>query len=248
MAGSTLIAQLKKVLKIRGLTYKALASSLGMSEAGVKRAFAHETFTVGRVEEICRLLGMTFADLIKLDETATERDTMHLSEEQEQALASDEKLLCLCYLLLRGMQPADVVAAYKFDAKDLPPLLSQLDRLGLVQRNAFDIMRPLKSPNFIWREGGPLFERYWAQVKNEFLDHDFQTDSTHLTFYAERLSPSSLAILRKKIDALVREFHDLGRLDRIAGDAALEDSVWFLTACRPWHFSEVAKFKRVKGA
>ena len=87
-----LVSTLKRRLKIQGMTYRDLASALGMSEASVKRMFAQGRFNLERVVEISNLLGFTLAELTH--EAAIGENRLHtLSEAQEKELVSDEKLL-----------------------------------------------------------------------------------------------------------------------------------------------------------
>ncbi len=63
-----IIATLKKLLKMKGLTYQALASSLGISESSVKRIFSEEKFSLKRLEQVCHILEMTVSELFHVME------------------------------------------------------------------------------------------------------------------------------------------------------------------------------------
>ena len=246
MVKGTLVDHLKKALKSRGVTYRDLARELGMSEAGVKRAFSRGSFTIQRFEEICRLLGLTLVDLAKAAEMEIERDTMRVSVDQELELASDDKVFCFCYLILTGLQPAQIIRHFDFTPDEAARLVTRLSRAKLIERTLGDEVRPLKSPGFIWSEGGPLATKHWPLVRQEFLDWSFQgAPASNMTFFSDSLSPSSVALLRKKIDRLVHEFHELAHMDRMAGEAEREQ-IWFLTAYRPWIFSAVSRYRRSK--
>ena len=89
---SQAISTVKRQLRAQGLTYRDVASRLGLSEASVKRVFARETFTVERLAQIARLLGFTLAEL--LAESASEVPRLRvLTSDQEAKLVGDEKLL-----------------------------------------------------------------------------------------------------------------------------------------------------------
>ena len=53
---------LKRCLKARGMTYASLAVALELSEASVKRLFSSGSFTLKRVEQICRVLDLDFLE------------------------------------------------------------------------------------------------------------------------------------------------------------------------------------------
>ena len=50
-----IVAELKRALRERGLTYTDVAKKLGLSVASVKRLFAGGELTLTRVEQICEL-------------------------------------------------------------------------------------------------------------------------------------------------------------------------------------------------
>ena len=52
----TLVKVLKRTLKGNGVTYAALARSLHMSEANVKRMFSTASLSITRVEAICQVV------------------------------------------------------------------------------------------------------------------------------------------------------------------------------------------------
>ena len=63
MDAAALVDALKRVLKARGLTYADIARGLDLSEASVKRIFSKRDFTLERLDEVCRLAGIDFAEL-----------------------------------------------------------------------------------------------------------------------------------------------------------------------------------------
>ena len=48
-----MLETLKRCLRARGVTYRSLGRSLGLSESSVKRLFADESFTLARLERVC---------------------------------------------------------------------------------------------------------------------------------------------------------------------------------------------------
>ena len=61
-----LVALLKTELKTAGITYAQVAQRLGMAESSVKRMFSKSgDMPLSRIDEICRVLNMDFADLAR---------------------------------------------------------------------------------------------------------------------------------------------------------------------------------------
>ena len=87
MSESALIVDvLKKLLKARGLTYRDLGRRLQLSEASVKRVFAHRTFTLQRLEQVCQAIDISVGELARMASDAGERSAQSLTLAQEQAL------------------------------------------------------------------------------------------------------------------------------------------------------------------
>ena len=60
------IVEVLNILKDAGLTYASLGKRINLSEASVKRIFAQRTFSLKRLEQVCRALEMGIADLVKM--------------------------------------------------------------------------------------------------------------------------------------------------------------------------------------
>lgn len=87
-----LVAALKKELKNAQMTYADLAQALGMAESSVKRMLAKGDMPLSRIDAICRVLTLDFADLAHRVADA-QPQLKQLSQEQERAVVGDKKLL-----------------------------------------------------------------------------------------------------------------------------------------------------------
>ena len=61
-----LLLTIKRLFKQHGLTYKAVAAALAVSEASIKRMFRDEQLSLQRLEQIAKLLGYSLAELVTL--------------------------------------------------------------------------------------------------------------------------------------------------------------------------------------
>ena len=107
-----LVNTLKKLLKVRGQTYRQIAQGLELSEASIKRLFATGNFTLARLEQVCLLMGLEIADLVKMADTEKCR-LSELTEVQEQELVSDQKLLLVAFLVINGWSYDNISNQYK---------------------------------------------------------------------------------------------------------------------------------------
>ena len=76
--------------------------------------------------------------------------------------------------------------------------------------------------------------------KTEFLEADFDAAGGIMKFETAELSESSIKIISRKIEKLVKEFDDLVELD-MALPLERKQSVGLLLALRPWVFSLLAE-------
>ena len=151
-----LVEALKKLLKARGVTYRALAAGLRLSEPSIKRLFSERTFTLQRLEEVCQFLEVDFFELAKLARGAAST-VDEMSIEQEKILAGDSKLLGVFYLVFNDWQPDDIFERYVLTRAEVTRLLLRLEKLGLVEVMPGDKVK-LRVPSAMpmpsrWSEG-----------------------------------------------------------------------------------------------
>ncbi len=207
-----LISTLKKVLKSRGRTYADLALGLGLSEASIKRLFSEKTFTLQRLEEICRLLDMDIFELARMARGESE-SLRQMSVVQEELLAGDRKLLGVFYLLLNNREMADILRDYELTEPECIRLMVKLDRAGLIELLPGNRVRLRVSRQVRHRPNGPLRQKLGEAMVSDFLSVRFDEHGGHFRFEVGELSASSAAMLQRKLDRLAAEFYELSELD-----------------------------------
>lgn len=230
-----ILAALKKCLRAKGLTYRDVASAVDLSEASVKRLFSEQSFSLKRLEDICRYLDMNFYELARLTRMHTDEETTELSAEQEKALADNPMLLAYFYLLLNGWSTKRIASHYELDELHQTRYLVRLDRLKLIELLPGNRVRLLTGRSISWRPGGPVRKTFEQQVKQEFLKSRFSRDDEMIRFESGELSDVSIRILRRKLEKFGQEFDDLAELD-INLPADKKKSVGLMLALRPWAY------------
>ena len=234
-----LVATLKYVLRSKGLTYRDVAAALELSEASVKRIFADKSFSLARLEQICQFLEMSIYELARLSAHQDQHPVTTLTIEQETALANEPRLLLCFYLLINGWTPSRIKKRLGMNATQTTGAIAKLHRLKLIEHYSRHRIRLLTARTIAWRKAGPVRRLYEQQIKDEFLDADFEAADGLLRFESAELSHSSMKIVARKIDKLIKEFDDLVELD-MALPPEKKKSVGLLLAFRPWVFSLVA--------
>jgi DNA-binding Xre family transcriptional regulator len=239
---NALMLALKKALKAQGMTYRDVAAALELSEASVKRLFSEKTLTLHRLEAICRMMDLTITDLVMLAELDDPRIS-ELTEEQEQELVSDARLLLVALLAVNHWTFEEITANYRFTEPELIHYLARLDRLRLIQLLPKNRIKLSVAPNFAWRKEGPIERFFSANVQGEFFRSRFDRPGELLLFLYGMLSESSNAVIQRRLEQVAREFNVLNQED-VGLPLGQRFGCSLLLAIRPWELSVFAALRR----
>jgi transcriptional regulator with XRE-family HTH domain len=229
------IDTVKRCLKARGFTYKDVAIALNLSEASVKRLFSERSFSMQRLERICRLMDMSFSDLARLNDLKYEERQTTLSAKQEAALADDAILLSYFYLLLKGWSVDRLAQRFALEEPRQIRLLARLDRLGLIELQPGNRVRLLTARRIQWRRDGPVRRLYEREVKQAFLHDKFSESTAHFGFESAELAPESARLILRRLTRVTREFDELAELD-VNLEPTGKRGYGLMVALRPWAY------------
>jgi transcriptional regulator with XRE-family HTH domain len=235
MDSRALVDGLKKELKLQSITYADLATRLDLSEAAVKRLFAEENFSLRRLDEICGVLGLDLAQLVRRAENAIDTP-QEFPPETEDALAADPELLLAWYHVVLGHRPALIRKRLALDKGAWHRHARRLEALGLVTAGRGDSLHPKASKSARWRADGPLVKRYGPAILEEFFATDFNAPQHHQDFLTGALTSESYVITKRRMDELFRQFDELSRLDARTERTSAEqtETYWIYCGMRPW--------------
>src|SRR5256885_6796999 len=168
MPAGRFVEALKKCLRARGMTYAALARELRISEASVKRMFSRSSFTLSRIEEILAALDLDLHEVARMS-LASAAGPTELTLDQETALAKDERLISVFWLVLNGWRYEQVAEAFSISRAELTLVFARLDRLKLIEWGKGERARLRVAKDFQWRAGGPGEEGYGRRRPREML-------------------------------------------------------------------------------
>jgi len=239
---SRVVEALKACLRARGMTYAALATKLGVSEPTVKRMFSRGAFTLARIEQILKAIELDLQELARLAREGSGAPA-ELTQEQEQALARDERLFSVFWLVQNEWSFAAILEAFAISRAELTAAYARLDRLRLIRWGPRERARLLVRRDFRWRDGGPVKKTYGPRVMSEFLAARFKQPLEFLRFESRVMSQESAAVLKRRLERLALEFNELAEVDASL-PSGRRIGVALLAACRPWEFSVVNALKR----
>ncbi|WP_432454909.1 MULTISPECIES: helix-turn-helix domain-containing protein [unclassified Agarivorans] len=233
---------LKQVFKQQGFTYKDVAQRLHMSEANIKRMFSTNSFSLERLEAMCHIVDLNLIDLFLLADQ--EKDKLsQLTREQEQELMDDHKLLLVAVCVRDGWSFDEIISRYQIDQHQCIRLMARLDKLKMIQLLPNNAYKLLIAQDFRWISNGPLERFMEQQVLNEFMNSRFEDDDSFRFYLRGHYSPSSIEIIRRKLNQLTKEAAALNQQDAsLPLDKRRHTGL--LLAMRPWEISIFDQLER----
>ncbi len=241
-----LLTTLKRSLRARGRTYADVARTLGLSEASVKRLFSRGDLSLGRLEAICGMLGLTLTDL--LTELQSGQQALHrLTPAQEADIAGDLVLLLVTVCVLNRWRLQDILAHFRLDEPACIHRLARLDRMGLIELLPGNRIVLRTSANFAWLENGPIQQFFQRNIQQEFFGSRFDQPGEKLLVLNGMLSPASHTVFQRRLETLAHEFEQLNSAD---GSLPLDarQGVTVVLAMRHWRYGIFAHLLREPGA
>lgn len=239
---TTLCDTLKQLLKARNITYKDLAQALDLSEANIKRVFSSQSFTLERLEQICGLLELSLSDLFLLN-TQKEHRLTQLTQEQEEELIADKKLLLVAVCARDGWSFNDMISHYQITEHECIRLLARLDKLKMLQLLPGNKYKLLIAQDFRWIPGGPLERFMNRDVIVEFMEGDFSQEQAFRFYMRGSYSAASAAIIKNRLNQLTQEAAALNQADaKLPLDK--RQHLGLLLAMRPWELKMFEAMKR----
>lgn len=237
-----IVAELKRALRGRGVTYAHVAKHLALSEASVKRLFAAGDFSLERLDRICELAGLELSELVEqMHQQATPVSQLTLAQEQE--VVADSKLFLMTWLVLNRWQLDDIVRTYDLTQREALRYLIKLDRLRIIELQPGNRTRVLVSRHFAWRPDGPVQNYIHQKLIKEFLATHFHGKRDEFIFYGGVVSAGAFTQIKRALQNAVRECTEIMDRDR-AVPLSERAGAAFLVALRPWQYSGFSQFIR----
>jgi transcriptional regulator with XRE-family HTH domain len=230
-----IVAELKRILKERGMTYADVARKLSLSHASVKRLFAAGDFSLERVDRICELTGLEMTEVMHRVRTR-ETPVTRLTLAQEREIVSDPRLFLITWLVLNNWRFKEIVSAYKFSERETLRYLIRLDRLKIIELLPGNRTRLRVTRNLSWQAGGPMQRYLHQRLLKEFFASDFAEPRAELCFYGGIMSEAVLAQVKRIIKNALKECVELSEHDAQLPLSARTGAAYVL-ALRPWQYS-----------
>lgn len=232
---ATILSELRRELKGRGLRVSRLAEELDVAEPTVWRWLRGEGLTLDRLDEICAIADLDVRDLLaRGDDERQESFTLA----QERVLAADRGLALVFFAVLHGAQNRDLEQEFGLPADRLSSHLERLKRLGLIEIPARGRIRLKVRRSVRWRRGGPLSVAFERTVKPLFMSMDFGSPEARYVSDMVPMSETGRARVHALFETLRDDIHMIGEQERAAH---LEGREWsgVLMMVRPFDIGEM---------
>jgi transcriptional regulator with XRE-family HTH domain len=237
---SLIVAELKRALRERGLTYAAVAKKLGLSVASIKRLFSGGDLSLKRVDLICELLETGLEEILARARDRPAGD--QLTQAQEQEIVSDPRLFLIAWLVLNRAPLEDIVRSYTFTEREVLRFYYKLDQLKVIELQPGNRVRLLVSRHFSWRAGGPVQRYIHQKLLREFTSSHFAGPQEEFFFHGGAVSEAAMGELKRVLRNTSRQCVEIIEHDR--GPRETRHGAAFVLALRPWKYSGFRQFER----
>ncbi len=237
-----LIDELKSQLKLRGLTYRALAQELELSESTIKQMFASGNMTLNRLDAICEILGLDISALAQMADDSS-RQLQSLTIDQEAELVGDTKLLLVAYCIVNNWSFTEILERYDLTEPEGIRYLARLDRMKLIELLPGNRVKPLISSNFDWQPNGPIENYFNKEVQGPFFNSSFKNDACLRLVKLGDISVVARQQILERMHALGQIFDDTVREEKSLQLEQRQGTTMVL-AIRNWMFQAFVALER----
>jgi transcriptional regulator with XRE-family HTH domain len=238
-----LVTILKKELKSAQMTYAQLAQGLGMAESSVKRMLAKGDMSLSRIDAICRVLKLDFAELARRVADAQPL-LKELTHEQEKAVVADKKLLLCAICALSQWTLEQIVAEYRLSEAECVKYFAQLDRIGIIELRPLNRYRLKLAKAFRWRPHGPVMDYFRDHVVLDYFGGGFDRPAEVLLLVHGTVSRGIAPSFVDRLQRIAQDFAQQHQADQKLPEKEREGYTLVL-AMRGWEFSAFAQLRRV---
>ena len=238
-----LVALLKTELKTASITYAQVAQRLGMAESSVKRMFSKSgDMPLSRIDEICRVLNMDFADLARRV-ADTQPLLLELTLAQEKAVVADRKLLIVAICVTSQLPAEEILATYRLTEAELVKALTQLDRIGIIDLRPGNRYRLKVAKGFRWLPQGPVMSFFRKEVLHDYFAGGFDGESEMLMVVHGEIGRGLANSFRERLMRIGQDFSNQHLADqKLPADQRRPNTI--VIGMRSWLMAALAEMQR----
>jgi DNA-binding Xre family transcriptional regulator len=237
-----LVTALKKELKSAQMTYADLAEGLGMAESSVKRMLAKGDMALSRIDAICRVLKLDFAELARRVADAQPL-LKELTQEQERAVVADKKLLLCAICVLSQWTLEQITSVYRLSEAECIKYLVQLDRIGIIDLRPMNRYRLKLAKTFRWRPHGPVMDYFRDNVVLDYFGGGFDGHAEGLLLVHGSVSRAIAPSFLERLQKVAQDFSQQHQADQKLAETD-RSGYTLVLAMRSWEFAAFTQLRR----
>ncbi len=237
-----LVLALKKELKAAQMTYADLAQGLGMAESSVKRMLAKGDMSLSRIDAICRVLKLDFAELARRVADAQPL-LKELTQEQERAVVADKKLLLTAICVLSQWTLDQIAQEYRLTEAECIKYFAQLDRIGIIELRPLNRYRLKLAKTFRWRPHGPVMHYFRDHAVLDYFNGGFDGPAESVLLVHGSVSRGIAPSFVDRLQRVAQDFAQQHQADQKLAPQEREGYTLVL-AMRSWEFAAFAQLRR----
>lgn len=237
-----LVTALKKELKAAQMTYADLARGLGMAESSVKRMLAKGDMALSKIDAICRVLKLDFAELAR--RVADAQPLLEeLTQEQERSVVADKKLLLCAICVLSGWTLEQITGEYRISEAECIKYFAQLDRIGIIELRPLNRYRLKLAKAFRWRPHGPVMHYFREHAVLDYFGGGFDGAAEGLLLVHGSVSRGIAPSFVDRLQRVAQDFAQQHQADQKLPEKEREGYTLVL-AMRSWEFEAFGRLRR----
>ena len=237
-----LIVVLKNELKDIKMTYAELAKKLDMSESSVKRMFAKSDMTLSKIDAICRVLKLDFAEIAKRV-ASTEVLLKELTQEQEETVVADSKLLLVAICVLSQWSWEQIVKDYQITETQCISALVALDKIGIIELRPMNRYRLMLAKTFRWKPNGPVMNYFRKHAMTDYFNGSFDKNGESLLLVHGSISKAIAPSFTDRMQKLAQDFAHQHQMDQKL-DYKNKQGYTLVLGMRDWEFAAFTALRR----
>ena len=237
-----LVTALKKELKAAQMTYADLAKALGLAESSVKRMLAKGDMPLSRIDAICRVVKLDFAELAS--RVADMRPLLaEMTEVQERAVVADKKLLLCAICVLSQWTLEQITTSYRLTEAEGITCLAQLDRIGIIELKPLNRYRLKLAKTFRWRPHGAVMDYFRDHAVLDYFSGGFDGNGEGMLLVHGSISRTLAPSFLDRMQRVAQDFAQQHQADQKLLEKDREGYT-LLLAMRRWEFEAFAGLRR----
>ena len=197
---------------------------------------------LSRVDAICRVLKIDFADLAR--QVADHQPLLkELTQAQEAAVVADKKLLLMAICVLSQWTLEQITASYRLTEAEGIQYLAQLDRIGIIELRPLNRYRLKLAKTFRWRAHGPVMHYFREHALLDYFAGSFDGPGEGVLLVHGAISRSLASSFMERMQRVAQDFAQQHLADQKLPDHEREGYT-LLLAARRWEFEAFARMRR----